>query len=703
MSHVPDVPSPQRMKPAPTHGTVLHPAARRLWAARALGTAVLALLARHAVGPPAFSLSWTGDLDAITAAAVQLAVLLAFVSVALAWTRSRHVRQVTSLTLALVVAPFILILPVDPLLAGTIIAWALYGFGRMLFDGEGGTMHGTTGVAAGADEGWLAVNGPAVRYLLLVSAVAGISIVGFGFEGDLPALMTCQAFGLVAIGTTARLLTARARRGDWTARFSLLLVALAVAALSMPRISVGLLVFGQVSALLSLARGTRFTREVIGGLYERPAALLTTSFVVLILVGTLLLSFPAASASGGSIGFVDALFTATSASCVTGLIVLDTGADFSFFGQAVILLLLQVGGLNMMVLSTFAALLLGRGLGLRGEQAVGNILDIETPRAARRLVAFIVLVTLTIEALGAVGMAVAYQRNGLDLLRAVWLGAFHSISAFCNAGFALRADSLTMFQEQPLPLLLIASLIVFGGLGFAVLGALWQWFRRDGFGQMAVQSRIVLAASLALVVLGALAFLVGERNGSLSHLGALDRIVNALFQSVTLRTAGFNSVSFDALQPVTVLWMLAFMFIGASPGSTGGGIKTTTAVVLFAAIPAFLRRRRQVVIGGRSISAGVVYQSMSIAVASVLVVLAGATLLMASQRAPFEELLFEAFSAFGTVGLSLGATPELDPFGKIVIVLLMLVGRVGPLAITLLLARDLPSRVRYPEARLMVG
>ena len=162
-------------------------------------------------------------------------------------------------------------------------------------------------------------------------------------------------------------------------------------------------------------------------------------------------------------------------------------------------------------------------------------------------------------------------------------------------------------------------------------------------------------------------------------------------------------MSFEAVRPVTVLWMLAFMFIGASPGSTGGGIKTTTAVVLFAAIPAFLRRRRQVVIGGRSISAGVVYQSMSIAVASVVVVLAGALLLMASQRAPFEELLFEAFSAFGTVGLSLGVTPGLDPFGKIVVILLMLVGRVGPLAITLLLARDLPSRVRYPEARLMVG
>jgi len=678
-------------------------ATRRLWAARALGTAVLAMLAGHAVVASAPALAAGGfDVRSLARLATQVAVALAVGTMALAWAGSTHIRSLASMILALIIAAFVLILPLDPLLSGLVIAWALYGFGRMLFDAEP-VVPQTRATAAEPDDTWLPRGGPAARHILLVSMVAGVIVVGFGLEGDWLALLTCQLLALVALASAGPLLLVQLRNKDWLARLALALAAAAVLAALAQRSSVTLLVFAQVFALLSIARRTRVTREVIEGLYERPAALLTSSFIGLILIGALVLAFPAASSSGQSIGFIDALFTSTSAACVTGLIVLDTAADFSHFGQAVILLLIQVGGLNIMVLSTFAALLLGRGLGLRGQRAVGDILDIETPGAARRLIAFIVLVTLSIEAIGALGLALAYYGHGFGVLDALWHGVFHSISAFCNAGFALQADSVTMFQSQPLPLLLIAALIVFGGLGFAVLGALWQMLRRRGLGHMAVQSRIVIGASLALIVVGTIAFLMGEWNTALDGIGAVDKVTNALFQSVTLRTAGFNSVDFATLRPVTVLWMMAFMFIGASPGGTGGGIKTTTAVVLFAAIPAFLRRRHQVVIAGRSISAPVVYQSASIAVASVIAVLSGSILLMASQTAAFEELLFEAFSAFGTVGLSLGATAQLDHFGKVVIVLLMLVGRVGPLAVTLLLARDQPSRVRYPEARLMVG
>ena len=643
------------------------------------------------------------DVTLLGALFSAVVVVLALAVGALALSGSRQARSLGLFTLVLIVGAFVWPMVADPLVSGAVIAWGLYGFGCILFDAEPRSRIGAHVAAADATETWFATHGPAVRHLLMVSLVASICAVGYGFERRGPAFVTCALFSVMAIGSAYRLLLPRLRERDLLAWATVALALAGVVALASPRLGLAILVFSQLALLALITRHAPLARDLMQGLYERPAALVTSSFVALTLVGTLLLSFPAASASGRSIGLIDALFTATSASCVTGLIVLDTAADFSRFGQAIILLLLQVGGLNIMVLSTFAALLLGRGLGLRGERALGDVLDIETPGAAYRLITFIVKVTLAIEAVGAAGMTVAYALNGYDAGLAVWNGVFYAISAFCNAGFALHADSLVMFQSQPLPLLLMAALITLGGLGFAVMGFLWEGLRERRVHRLAVQSRIVLFASAVLVVAGTAGLLLGEWNASLGGLSVVDKLTNALFQSVTLRTAGFNSVSFENIRPVTVLWMMVFMFIGASPGGTGGGIKTTTAVVLFAAIPAFVRSRPRVLIRGRSISSQVVHQSASIAVASAIIVLSGALLLMASQTMPFEELLFEAFSAFGTVGLSLGATARLDVFGKVVVVLVMLVGRVGPLAITLLLARDYPSRVRYPEARLMVG
>jgi trk system potassium uptake protein TrkH len=627
-----------------------------------------------------------------------LVVVLALLVAALDFSGSRHARPLASLTLVLVIAGFVWPLAADPLVAGAVIGWALYGFGRMVFDVGEAHVHDTPAAGAAGE------HGPALRHLLGVSIFTSVCVVGYEFEHAGAAAAVATIFAFVAIASGARVLYERLRRRDGGAAAIVVLViaGVGVGALGGPRAALGLLLPAQI-LLLVLTRHERFVRDLIEGLYERPAALVVASFIALILLGTLLLSFPVASVEGRSIGFVDALFTATSASCVTGLIVLDTATDFSRFGQGVILLLVQVGGLNIMVLSTFAALLLGRGLGLRGERALGDVLDIGTPAATYRLIGFIIKLTVAVELVGAAGMAIAYAGHGYRVGEALWNGLFHAVSAFCNAGFALHSDSLTMFRDDPLPLLLMAVLITLGGLGFAVLDFLWRGLRDRELGRLAVQSRIVLYFSAVLVVVGLVAFLAGEWNASLAGMSGFDKLTNALFQSVTLRTAGFNTVAFSSLQPVTMLWMLAFMFIGASPGGTGGGIKTTTAVVLFAAIPAFLRRRPNVVLGERSITAQVLHQSTSIAVVSVTVVLLGSLLLMASQTMPFEWLLFEAFSAFGTVGLSLGATAGLDSFGKAVIILMMLVGRVGPLAVTLLLAREDPTRVTYPEARLMVG
>ena len=286
---------------------------------------------------------------------------------------------------------------------------------------------------------------------------------------------------------------------------------------------------------------------------------------------------------------------------------------------------------------------------------------------------------------------------------ALWEGVFHAISAFCNAGFALNTDSLLGFQRDPFLLLTIATLIVLGGLGFAVLALPWlraRGGRRVGF---AVQARLVLASTAVLVVGGAVLFLLAEWGRSLAGLPFHDRLVNALFQSVTTRTAGFNSVDLAALHPLSVLVMMVLMFIGASPGGTGGGIKTTTAVVLVSAILAIARGRGTAVLLGRRVPLETVYRSAAIATVAGLVVVVGTGLLLVTQTERFEVLLFEAVSAFGTVGLSLGATAHLDSVGKLVVAGLMLAGRVGPLSLALLLGRQQPTRVEYPEARIMVG
>jgi trk system potassium uptake protein TrkH len=296
-----------------------------------------------------------------------------------------------------------------------------------------------------------------------------------------------------------------------------------------------------------------------------------------------------------------------------------------------------------------------------------------------------------------------YLRHGQGVAAAIWRGVFHSVSAFCNAGFALHTDSLMGFQRDPLMLVVVAILIVLGGLGFAVLALPWLRTRRGRRVGLATQARLVLMATAVLVVGGAALLLLTEWNRSLAGLALHDRVVNALFQSVTTRTAGFNSVDLAALHPLSVLSMMVLMFIGASPGGTGGGIKTTTAVVLLSSILAIARGRHTAVLLGRRVPLETMYRSAAIATVAGLVVVGGTGLLLATQGDPFEVLLFEAVSAFGTVGLSLGATAHLDIVGKLVVAGLMLAGRVGPLSLALLLGRQRPSRVEYPEARIMVG
>lgn len=590
----------------------------------------------------------------------------------------------------------------DPVMAGAVAAWQLYRLAHWLIAAPTRTDL-LEGPAADRIEAWRRRAGPAARHLLTVSVFAAVLVVGYRAGQVVESTLICLGLDALALAWSARWLrhlVVQRRRSGWLV---VTLLALAVASASRPAVSLSLLAAAQLVLLLSLAAATATARDLVRHFLAAPALLISTSFVLLIATGTLFLSFPAATIHDRPIAPVDALFTATSAACVTGLVVLDTGADLSIFGQVVVLLLIQAGGLSIMTLSAFAALLLGSRLGLRGELTLGEVLDQRAGRTTERLVSFIVFSTVVLEGLGAVVLGLRLRQHGASPAEAAWEGVFHSVSGFCNAGFALWSDSLVGFAGDWLVVTTIAVLIVLGGLGFPVLLALWSSGGRPWRAARDPQVRMVLAWSGGLIAFGALWFLLADGARSLSGLSPGGRVVHAIFQSITTRTAGFNSIDLAALGPATVLVVVVLMFIGASPGGTGGGIKTTTTAVLLGAIPTILRRERRVVIADRTIPLETVFRSAAITTLALLLVVGGTLALLLTQSLPFESLLFEAVSAFGTVGLSLGVTPHLDTAGRLVVIALMFLGRVGPLTLALLLGRGRPRRVEYPEARIMVG
>lgn len=619
---------------------------------------------------------------------------------------------------------FVPVVTADPLIAGGVVLWHLTLFVMATVPRPDGSVARSRSehVRRVRTERWRGRVGPAQRHLALVATVLTVAVVGYGLAGHPLAFIVCGALHLAALVLAwpflRALLAARSRAPVAVGLLGLAaVVSLLVADFG---VTLVFLVLAQLALLLILARDADLAREMVEVFFRRPSVLLASSFTVVILVGTLFLTFPAASAEGSTLSPLDALFTATSATCVTGLIVVDTPTAFSPFGHGVLLVLIQVGGLGIMVLSTYAMLLLGGNLGLRGEHALSQLLESQSSTAAYGLTRFIVISTLAVEALGALLLTLAFWRHGSDPGAAAWLGVFHSVSAFCNAGFALFSDSLVGLQGDSVVLGVVGTLIVLGGLGFVVLYALWRtnpwrqrpWRRsagrRDGFSAalrgVSVQVRTVLVASGVLLVSGWLLFAVLEWQGSLMGLGFGDKASNALFQSVTLRTAGFNSVDFADLSPATRLVMLAFMFVGASPGSTGGGIKTTTLVVLLAATIAIARGPGVVRLFDREVPKSTVFRALSILIASAGIVATCLFLLLVFEPQPFEVLLFEAVSAVGTVGLSLGATAQLGPMGKVVIIVAMFIGRIGPLTLALVLGTaGEEARVRHARARVMVG
>ncbi|MBA3777793.1 MAG: Trk family potassium uptake protein [Chloroflexi bacterium] len=421
-----------------------------------------------------------------------------------------------------------------------------------------------------------------------------------------------------------------------------------------------------------------------------PALVLVLGFAALIAIGTLLLMLPISSQARSWTPPLEALFTSTSAVCVTGLVVVDTGTYWSGFGQVVILLLMQAGGFGFMTGSTLLLLLLvGRRTSLRDRIAVQQSLGAPQLGSVMALVRRIAVFTLALEAIGAAALGARFLVGGEagDPIRAAWWGIFHSISAFNNAGFDLFGEfrSVTAFVHDPVVLGLLGGLVVVGGIGYAIVGDVWQKRR---WRRLAVETRLVLLTTLALLVVGTVAIAAIEwtQPRTLGSLPAEARVLNAAFHSAVARTAGFNSLDTSALLEPTLFGLMALMFIGGASGSPAGGIKVNTFSVLLVAIVSTARGRPSAEAFGRRIQHETVYRALAVALLSIAFVFAVGFALSLTSRAPFIELIFETVSAFATVGLSTGITRELEAVPRVLLILAMFVGRLGPLTLVLALA-----------------
>lgn len=437
--------------------------------------------------------------------------------------------------------------------------------------------------------------------------------------------------------------------------------------------------------------------------------IVAASFAVIILVGALLLTLPIASRDGQSAGFFTALFTATSSTCVTGLILVDTWIQWSLFGQVVIILMIQLGGLGFMTVITLVSFALRRRIGLSERLIMVSTLNLNDLDGVVRMVRHALMGTFLIEGTGAVLLSIAMIPH-FGVLGGIWRGIFHSISAFCNAGFDLLGgkfgafSSLAGLQDNPLVLGTIAALIIVGGLGFFV----WEdILAKRSWKKLAIYSKMVLIITGVLIVGGALFFLVEEyaNPATLGNMPLWEKIFNSFFQSVTLRTAGFDALGQGGLSDTSKAFSSILMLIGGSSGSTAGGLKTATVAVLLLALRSGLAGREQVTFRGRTIPYRRVLNAMTLALVMLFLFLVGSMVISTVENLSYLDCAFEVASAMGTVGLTTGITPTLSPFSQSLIILLMYMGRVGVLSfsIAFITRSGRTAKIKYPEMNVMIG
>jgi len=463
---------------------------------------------------------------------------------------------------------------------------------------------------------------------------------------------------------------------------------------------------------IKIFTGTKRARSFIVALGRSPSAMTAFTFTVTILLGGMLLCLPQSVTDVGKVSFIDALFISTSSTCVTGLASVDISTYFTRFGHVVILLLIQAGGLGIITMSVLIPMLAGRRLEVSAESRLMNVTEAGTLGEISKNVRLIFIFTLAIELAGAILLfarwslgGVIPENSGTRLFSAV----FHSVSAFCNAGFSLFSNNLESFASDKTTSLSIAFLIILGGIGFPVLINLWDAVRmafrkKLRLFKLTFHSKVVLSVTGVLLLTGTFLFLLLEWNNTLEDLTAGNKVVAAFFLSVTPRTAGYNTVPIGSMAMITLFIMIALMFIGASPQSTGGGVKTTTFGTIVFTVRSLLTRRERVEAFRRTIPPPIVYRASALVFISMVICGLSLCLLLLTETGNFLEMLFEVVSAFGTVGLSMGLTPNLTVWGKLVIIITMLVGRIGPLTLAVALAeRPIAGRFRYADDHVIIG
>ncbi|PYY26383.1 TrkH family potassium uptake protein [Paenibacillus illinoisensis] len=436
-----------------------------------------------------------------------------------------------------------------------------------------------------------------------------------------------------------------------------------------------------------------------------PPQLIMIIFFALIWIGAILLALPLSASDGKSIGLLDALFTATSAICVNGLVVVDTGSVFSTFGQVIIMILIQVGGLGFMTLGVMVAIILGKRIGLKQRLLIQQATNSTSAQGLVKLSLYIVLIAFAFEALATLVLTVRWQGD-LGWGQALYYALFHSISAFNNAGFSLWTDSLSPFVGDPVVNLTIITLFISGGLGYIVIVDL---FRKRSWKKLSLHSKIVIIGSSSLYLIGfIIIFLLENWNPStFADLSYSERVWAALFQGTAPRSSGFNTIDIGSMLATSQFFIIILMFIGASSGGTGGGIKINTFVVLVLATIQTFRGGGQIHAFERKIAEETVMRALAVVMSSLAFVLGISILLSISEgilEKHFLDVLFEATSAFSTTGLSMGLTSELSIPGKIIVIFTMFAGRLGPLTLAFALAqKKRTSKIGYAEDHVLIG
>ena len=433
--------------------------------------------------------------------------------------------------------------------------------------------------------------------------------------------------------------------------------------------------------------------------------ILALGFILVILVGALILTLPISTTSGESTNFLDALFTATSAVCVTGLIVVDTGTYWNVFGQTVIMILIEIGGLGFMSFTTLIAIILGKKITLRERLILQDAMNTFNIQGLVKMVKYVLVFTVSVQFFGALLFSTQFVPE-YGLGRGIFYSIFHSISAFCNAGFDIFGNfsSLTSYNSNAVVILVASALIIIGGLGFTVWSELYS---SKSLKKVSLHSKMVILMTAVLVLGGTILMLLFENNNvnTIADMSFFDKIMNSFFASVTPRTAGFNSIPTDGMTTAGQFLTIILMFIGGSPGSTAGGIKTTTIGILIVTIVCVIKGREDVEVFKRRFSKELVYRAFTLIFIGLSLVIVVTMLLSYTEKgASFMALFYEAVSAFGTAGLTLGLTSELSNIGKVLIIFLMYLGRVGPLTVVLSITRKrINSGIKYPEGKILIG